>query len=149
MPDATAPAPPAKPANAALQVSSAIGSVMAVPMKGVNLLNEGFASATNFIANALPSFPAATLTSIAMGIPHAHTLHPPSGPPPIPPTPLPPIGPVMFGTSVQVLKFLLVRPTCSSEENALLACLTSRIIANQGARGIKPSVALHWLWKWP
>jgi uncharacterized Zn-binding protein involved in type VI secretion len=72
-------------------------------MKGVNLLNEGFASATNFIANALPSFPAATLTSIAMGIPHAHTLHPPSGPPPIPPTPLPPIGPVMFGTSVQVL----------------------------------------------
>ena len=81
----------------------AIGAVAGLPMKGVNLLNEGFASATNFIADALPSFPAATLMSVAIGIPHAHTLHPPSGPPPIPPTPLPPIGPIMFGTSVQVL----------------------------------------------
>jgi uncharacterized Zn-binding protein involved in type VI secretion len=94
---------PAPPPNAALQLSSAIGSVVGLPMKGLDLLNEGFASATNFIANALPSFPAATIFSVAIGIPHAHTLHPPSGPPPIPPIPLPPIGPVLFGTSVQVL----------------------------------------------
>lgn len=94
---------PTHPPNALNQVSGAIGAVVGLPMKGVNLLNEGFASATNFIAQALPSFPAATMFSIAMGIPHAHTLHPPSGPPPIPPTPLPPIGPIMFGTSVQVL----------------------------------------------
>lgn len=98
-----AAAPPARPPNAALQVAGAIGAVVGAPMKAVNLLNEGFASATNFIANALPSFPAATMFSISIGIPHAHTLHPPSGPPPVPPTPLPPIGPIMFGTSVQVL----------------------------------------------
>lgn len=103
MADAAAPAPPAKPPNAALQLAGGIGAVMGAIMKPVDLLNEGFASATNFIADALPSFPAATIFSIAIGIPHAHTLHPPSGPPPIPPTPLPPVGPIMFGTSVQVL----------------------------------------------
>src|SRR6185437_139333 len=95
--------PPARPTNALHQVSSTIGEVVGAPTKAVNLLNEGFAKATNFIAEALPCFPAATLTSVAMGMPHAHTLHPPSGPPPVPPTPLPPIGPVMFGTCVQVL----------------------------------------------
>lgn len=103
MNDALAPTPPPHPPNAALQLSGAIGAVVGYPMKAVNLLNEGFASATNFIANALPSFPAATMFSIAIGIPHAHIAHPPSGPPPIPPTPLPPVGPIMFGTSVQVL----------------------------------------------
>ena len=46
----------------------------------------------------LPSFPAATMLSLTMGLPHAHTLHPPSGPPPVPPTPLPPVGPIMLGT---------------------------------------------------
>ena len=96
------PAPPAPP-NAALQLAGAIGSVISLPMQGVDLLNEGFASATNFIADALPSMPAATLLSVAIGLPHAHTAHPPSGPPPIPPIPLPPIGPILFGTSVQVL----------------------------------------------
>jgi uncharacterized Zn-binding protein involved in type VI secretion len=94
---------PAPPPNPALKLSSAIGSVVGFPMKGVDLLNEGFAMATNFIADALPSMPAATMFSIAIGLPHAHTLHPPSGPPPVPPTPLPPIGPIMFGNSVQVL----------------------------------------------
>jgi uncharacterized Zn-binding protein involved in type VI secretion len=72
-------------------------------MQAVDKLNLGFAKATNFIAAALPCFPAATQFSIAMGLPHAHVAHPPSGPPPVPPTPLPPIGPVMFGNSVQVL----------------------------------------------
>jgi uncharacterized Zn-binding protein involved in type VI secretion len=41
--------------------------------------------------------------SIALGAPHAHVAHPPSGPPPVPPTPLPPMGPIMFGNCVQVL----------------------------------------------
>lgn len=103
LPPAVAPVTPPRPPNAAQQVAGAIGTVMNTVMAPINLLNEGFASATNFIADALPSFPAATLLSVSIGIPHAHTLHPPSGPPPVPPTPLPPIGPVMFGTSVQVL----------------------------------------------
>lgn len=77
--------------------------MVGLPSQGINLLNEGFAVATNSIAQALPSFPAATLGSLAIGIPHAHVLHPPSGPPPIPPTPMPVIGMVALGTSVQVL----------------------------------------------
>ena len=48
-------------------------------------------------------FPAATLTNIALGIPHAHVKHPPSGPPPIPPIPLPPLRPIMLGTNLTVL----------------------------------------------
>jgi uncharacterized Zn-binding protein involved in type VI secretion len=95
--------PPARPTNALHKFSSAVGSVIGAPNQAVNLLNEGFATATNSIAQALPSFPAATLLSIAMGLPHAHIAHPPSGPPPVPPTPLPPIGPVMLGTCVSVL----------------------------------------------
>ncbi|MEW5925884.1 MAG: PAAR domain-containing protein [Gemmatimonadota bacterium] len=102
-PLAPRPVPPARPTNALHSLAQGIGAVMAVPMAPVNLLNEGFATLTASISAALPAFPAATLGSIALGMPHAHVLHPPSGPPPIPPTPLPPIGPVMFGTSVQVL----------------------------------------------
>ena len=95
--------PPARPQNALHQVAGAIGTVVGAPGRVTNLLNEGFAQATNAIAQALPSFPAATLTSIAIGAPHAHVAHPPSGPLPVPPTPLPPIGPIMFGTCVSVL----------------------------------------------
>lgn len=102
-PPAPRPQPPARPTNALHSAAGAIGSVLSAPMAPVNLLNEGFATATNAIAQALPSFPAARLTSLAVGIPHAHPAHPPSGPPPVPPTPLPPIGPVMFGTCVSVL----------------------------------------------
>jgi uncharacterized Zn-binding protein involved in type VI secretion len=97
------PSPPSRPTNALNQFAGAVNSVIGVPNQAVNLLNEGFATATNSIAQALPSFPAATLLSLTMGIPHAHIAHPPSGPPPIPPTPLPPIGPIMLGTCVSVL----------------------------------------------
>lgn len=97
------PLPPARPANALHTFSQAVGGVMSAPQKPVQLLNEGFAKATNFIAQALPSFPAATMFSLAVGLPHAHIAHPPSGPPPVPPTPLPPIGPIMLGTCVSVL----------------------------------------------
>ena len=61
------------------------------------------AKLTNGISAALGPFPAATMLSIAMGVPHAHIKHPPSGPPPVPPTPLPPIGPIMLGNCIQVL----------------------------------------------
>lgn len=95
--------PPGRPTNALHRFAAGVSSVVGLPSRGINLLNEGFAVATNAIAQALPSFPAATMGSLALGIPHAHVAHPPSGPPPIPPTPLPPLGAVMFGCSVQVL----------------------------------------------
>ena len=85
------------------EVAEDISSVLSLPQRGVDMLNTGFAKATNFISQMLPCFPAATLTSMALGAPHAHVAHPPSGPPPIPPTPLPPFGPIMFGTCVSVL----------------------------------------------
>jgi uncharacterized Zn-binding protein involved in type VI secretion/conjugal transfer/entry exclusion protein len=55
------------------------------------------------LAKSLGPYPAATLTGMALGIPHAHIKHPPSGPPPLPPIPFPPMGPVMVGTNVTVL----------------------------------------------
>lgn len=89
-------APPEPPHNALHTLSETIGTVLSLPNKPVEMLNEGFAKATNFIAQALPSFPAATLGSLAVGMPHAHPSHPPF-------VPLPPVGMVMFGTSMQVL----------------------------------------------
>jgi uncharacterized Zn-binding protein involved in type VI secretion len=103
LPPQPRPQPPDRPTNVFHTIAGGIGAVVGLPGKVTNLMNEGFAVATNAIAQALPSFPAATMLSIAVGLPHAHTLHPPSGPPPVPPTPLPPVGPVMLGTSVQVL----------------------------------------------
>jgi uncharacterized Zn-binding protein involved in type VI secretion len=103
LPPPPRPRPPARPGNALRTVAQGIGAVLSVPSRPAQLLNEGFATFTAGISAALPCFPAATLGSLAMGIPHAHVAHPPSGPPPIPPTPLPPIGTIMFGTSVQVL----------------------------------------------
>ena len=94
---------PQRPTNALHAAANAINSVVGLPGQAVDLLNEGFATATNFISEALPSFPAATLGSIAMGLPHAHSLHPPSLCPPAPPIPFIPIGPILFGTCVQVL----------------------------------------------
>ncbi|MDQ3650100.1 MAG: PAAR domain-containing protein [Acidobacteriota bacterium] len=103
LPPAPAPQLTERPTNALHKLSGGIGAVIGIPSQGINLLNEGFATATNSIAQALPSFPAAHLGSLALGIPHAHVAHPPSGPPPIPPTPMIPFGPVMLGTCVQVL----------------------------------------------
>jgi uncharacterized Zn-binding protein involved in type VI secretion len=94
---------PERPRNALHTFAEGVNSVVSLPSRGIELLNHGFAVATNAIAQALPSFPAATMGSLAMGIPHAHIAHPPSGPPPVPPTPLPPIGSILFGCSVQVL----------------------------------------------
>ena len=69
----------------------------------VNDVDAQIAYATNGISALLPAMPAAFLLSPALGVPHAHYLHPPSGPPPLPPIPLPPFGPVLLGTCVQVL----------------------------------------------
>lgn len=103
LPPAPPDQPPTRPRNALHTVAEGVQRVVGLPSAGIDLLNEGFAVATDAIAHALPSFPAATLGSLAIGIPHAHVLHPPSGPPPIPPTPMPVIGMVALGTSVQVL----------------------------------------------
>lgn len=100
LPPAPRPKPPGRPHNALHTVSQGISRVVSLPSQGINLLNEGFANATNAVAQALPSFPAATLGSMAIGIPHAHVGHPPSAPLNIP---LPVIGMVALGTSVQVL----------------------------------------------
>lgn len=103
LPPVPRPQPPNRPTNALHKVAAGIGAVVGAPGRAINLLNTGFATATNSIAKALPSFPAAHLLSPALGIPHAHVAHPPSGPPPVPPTPMIPFGPVMLGTCVQVL----------------------------------------------
>ncbi|MFC1642404.1 PAAR domain-containing protein [Myxococcota bacterium] len=97
------PAAPAKPRNALHALSESINAVVCAPMQAVNLLNEGFAVATQSVAAVCPSLPAATLGSLAVGLAHAHPLHPPSGPAPVPPTPIPPVGSVLFGTCVSVL----------------------------------------------
>ena len=65
--------------------------------------DEKMSKLVSGLAAALGPFPAATMTGMALGIPHAHVKHPPSGPPPLPPIPFPPMGPVMFGINVTVL----------------------------------------------
>ena len=65
--------------------------------------DEKMSQLVSGLAAAIGEFPAATLTGLALGIPHAHIKHPPSGPPPIPPIPLPPMGPIMLGTNLTVL----------------------------------------------
>jgi uncharacterized Zn-binding protein involved in type VI secretion len=97
----TAPLPdPAK--NPARTVAAAAGKIASALSLPLDLANAGVAAATNFIADILPKFPAARLTSLYVGAPHAHA-HPPSLIPPAPPVPLPSIGTVLLGTCVQVL----------------------------------------------
>lgn len=69
------------------------------PMDAINL---GIGKATNAISQALPSFPAATMGMMVVGMPHAH-LHPPSCIPPAPPVPLPVLGTIALGCCVSVL----------------------------------------------
>jgi len=87
------------PVRAVMNVTGAISSVATLPLE---LANTGIALATNAISAVLPSFPAATLGSLYVGIPHAHA-HPPSLVPPAPPVPLPSLGSVLLGTCVKVL----------------------------------------------
>jgi uncharacterized Zn-binding protein involved in type VI secretion len=103
------PNPPDKPQTgpqqavaAARRVQATVGAVMGGIGVAGDMLNAGFANLTAPIAKVFPSFPAATITMMYLGLPHTHN-HPPSLIPPAPPVPLPSIGAVMLGTSVKVL----------------------------------------------
>lgn len=103
------PQPPATPQTAAQanvatfrRVQTAIGAVFGALSVPQDMLNVGFANLTAPIAAVFPSMPAATITMLYVGVPHAHS-HPPSLIPPAPPVPLPSIGAVTLGTSVRVL----------------------------------------------
>jgi hypothetical protein len=74
-------------ANIAGMIADPEGALMG---QAADRMEQGLTSATNAISAMLPAFPAATLGSMALGLPHAHVAHPPSGPPPMPPIPLPP-----------------------------------------------------------
>ncbi len=82
------------------QAAGAIAGIMSV---GQDMVDVGFANLTAPLAAVFPSLPAATMTSLYVGIPHAHA-HPPSLIPPAPVgVPLPSLGPIMVGNCVRVL----------------------------------------------
>lgn len=93
------PDPVGDPIGTVATVGGALLGAAGAPLE---MLNTGFASATNAIAAVLPAFPAAHMGSMYMGVPHAHA-HPPSLVPPAPPVPLPSMGAVTLGCSIQVL----------------------------------------------
>jgi len=107
------PGPPPSPEQQASQraqnaaktirtVQQTIGAVMSVLALPKEMLDIGFANLTAPLAAIFPSLPAATLTTMYVGTPHAHS-HPPSLIPPAPPIPLPSMGPVTLGTFTRVL----------------------------------------------
>jgi len=83
-------------------VQQTIGSVMSLINMPKEMLDIGFANLTAPLAAVFPSMPSATITTLYVGTPHAHS-HPPSLIPPAPPVPLPSMGPVTLGTCVRVL----------------------------------------------
>lgn len=86
-----APPPPPNPARV---LQEGIGKVMATINAPADWFNEGFANVTAGISKVWPTFPAATMASLAIGLPHAHV--------PLP-TLLPVIGAVVMGCCVSVL----------------------------------------------
>ncbi|MDB5048352.1 MAG: Rhs family protein [Fibrobacteres bacterium] len=98
------PGSPPAPFNPARTVQKVAGAAMAAINAPLEMMNTGFAVATNKIAAIFPALPAATLGSLYLAPPHGH-LHPPSFTPPATPAPipLPSLGPVMLGTSIKVL----------------------------------------------
>jgi uncharacterized Zn-binding protein involved in type VI secretion len=114
--DLLAPTPPGPPLPPGLQtvqtaqnvaktirlVQQTIGTVMSALAMPKEMLDIGFANLTAPLAAIFPSMPAATLTTMYVGTPHAHS-HPPSLIPPAPPIPLPSLGPVTLGTFTRVL----------------------------------------------
>ncbi|MFY0540402.1 PAAR domain-containing protein [Nannocystis pusilla] len=92
---ATPKAPPEPPKNPAAVLEEGIGKVMAKINAPVDAINEKFAKWTAGLAQVWPEFPAATIGSLAVGLPHAH--------PPLVPLPLPVIGAVALGCCVSVL----------------------------------------------
>lgn len=67
-----------------------------LPEQPAQQLVEALALATKRVAAVLPSMPAATLGSLALGLPHAHPAHTPG-------VALPPLGPLLVGASASVL----------------------------------------------
>ncbi|HET6285005.1 MAG TPA: PAAR domain-containing protein [Polyangia bacterium] len=84
------------------RVNGGVSGVMGLMNAPAALLDTGIAAITAPLAAMLPSFPAATLTALHVGMPHPHA-HPPSLIPPAPPVPLPSIGTVMLPGCVSVL----------------------------------------------
>jgi uncharacterized Zn-binding protein involved in type VI secretion len=94
--------------NSGAQSVASVTSKIADPLSAVfsaggAAADEKMSQLVSGMAKALGPFPAASLTGMALGIPHAHVKHPPSGPPPVPPIPLPPLGPILLGTNLTVL----------------------------------------------
>ncbi len=99
----TGPQTPQQPSNPAQTLQQGIGSVMQTAFSPIEGANLAIATTTNAVAQALPSYPAATAGMLTIGLPHGHT-HPPSLVPPVTvPVPLPVLGPITLGCSVQVL----------------------------------------------
>lgn len=91
------------PLTAARKVQGVLGSATAALGLPLELMNTGFALATEKIAALFPALPASFLGCLYIGPPHGH-MHPPSLIPPAPaPIPLPSIGTVLLGTCIKVL----------------------------------------------
>jgi len=84
------------------KVAKGINVVLGGLNLGATLLDTAFAHATAGLAAMLPAFPAATVGSWHIGIPHGHS-HPPSLIPPAPPIPLPSAGVIMASCASNVL----------------------------------------------
>lgn len=87
--------PPAPPANPARVLKDGIGTVLTTMNAPIDAFNYGFAKATACISAVWPTFPAASMLSLAVGLPHAHL--------PTPMVVLPVIGAVLAGCCVSVL----------------------------------------------
>jgi uncharacterized Zn-binding protein involved in type VI secretion len=103
------------------RVNSIVGSVMGAINMGQDMLNVGFANLTAPLAAIAPSLPAATITTMYVGLPHTHT-HPPSLIPPAPPIPLPSLGPILLGTCVRVLIGGMPAARCGDIGIAVTCC---------------------------
>ena len=86
-----------RPPSPARTLQQGIGKAMQIVSAPTDMINMGIAKLTDGISKALPSFPAATMGSLVLALPHAHP-HPPSFG-----VPLPPVGMVMAGCCVSVL----------------------------------------------
>jgi uncharacterized Zn-binding protein involved in type VI secretion len=84
------------------KVQQTVGTALGAMGLLQDMVDVGFANLTNPLAALLPPFPAATLSMLYVGLPHAHS-HPPSLIPPAPPIPLPSLGAILYGTCVRVL----------------------------------------------
>jgi uncharacterized Zn-binding protein involved in type VI secretion len=84
------------------RTQAVVGTALGLAGLLQDMADVAFANLTNPIAALLPPFPAATMTMLYVGLPHAHS-HPPSLIPPAPPVPLPSLGPIMVGNCVRVL----------------------------------------------